>query len=300
VRVAHLSDIHLSTFAKVGPRDFATKRVLGGINLMLNRRGYRGEAQQQKLSALRRDIEAQRADFVIITGDLTSLSLPEEFALARAFVSSLGGPERVALIPGNHDAYVKSAVAARYFEEAFAEYLPQGFPWVRSLGEHAVLVGLSSAVPTWLFHAGGKLGETQRQQAEAILGDSAHAQKMRIVAMHHPPDPARQKHKGRMRALSDAKESLALFARAGVGLILHGHEHSGLWYEIDDPSGWRCQVYDAGSATSGHKARYNLYTLSDERPALLSVEARAYDAAQNSFVSAGLPPRHPSQAARPV
>jgi 3',5'-cyclic AMP phosphodiesterase CpdA len=296
VRVAHLSDIHLSTVSRVGPRDFATKRVLGGINLLFNRRGYRGEAQQQKLSALRRDIEAQRADFVIITGDLTSLSLPEEFALARAFVSSLGGPERVALIPGNHDAYVKSAVAARYFEKAFADYLPaRGFPWVRSLGEHAVLVGLSSAVPTWLFHAGGALGEAQRQQAEALLGDAAHAQKLRIVAMHHPPDPARQKHGGRLRSLADSKEALGLFARAGVGLIWHGHEHSGLWYELDDPSGWRCQVYDAGSATSGHKARYNVYTLSDERPALLSVDARAYDAAQDSFVSAGQPPRHPSQ-----
>lgn len=294
MRVVHLSDIHLSTFDGAKPSDFFNKRALGGLNLLLNRRAYRGEAQAKKLDALRRDIEALAPDHIVVTGDLTSLSLPAEFALAREFVASLGGPGKVSLIPGNHDAYLHHTSTAGHFDEVFAEY-HDSIPYARPLGEHAVLIGVSSAVPTWLLGASGAIGEEQQRKIEALLLDPAHRGKLLVVAMHHPPEPRLQKNGGRLRALKDAAAAQSIFARAKVGIILHGHEHSGLRYEISDGRGWRADVYDAGSATSGHHARYNVYTFAKDRPALLEVEARHYDAASERFHGIGAPPVHPKQ-----
>ncbi len=44
-----------------------------------------------------------------VTGDLTHISLPAEFQVARTQLERLGSPDQVFLIPGNHDCYVPSA-----------------------------------------------------------------------------------------------------------------------------------------------------------------------------------------------
>ena len=58
------------------------------------------------LDALVEDLQAQRPDHIAVTGDLVNISLVAEFAPARAWLESVGTPDHVTVVPGNHDAYV--------------------------------------------------------------------------------------------------------------------------------------------------------------------------------------------------
>jgi 3',5'-cyclic AMP phosphodiesterase CpdA len=305
LRVAHISDIHISTFDGAKVRDFLNKRILGGLNLLLHRREYRGGKAEALLSALEQDVNAQRPDLVLFTGDVTSLSLPQEFARARTFVEALGDPSRVVLMPGNHDCYTYEAQKKHRFETVFADYIgksEQAFPYVRRFGERLAIVALSSAVATPPPLATGRLGEAQRARLRELLGLLSQEGRFVVLAVHHPPDKRAQKAGGRMRHMEDALDLLKLAAEAKVPMIAHGHEHRGWQHTIQDASGWSCQVFDAGSGTALSSnpercARYNLYTFDDLRPGLLEARARVYDPSQGHFVDRGAPPLNPNQAA---
>ena len=60
-----------------------------------------------------RDLKAQAPDHIAVTGDLVNIALAAEFAQARAWLQALGSPHDVTLVPGNHDAYVRPALAAQ-------------------------------------------------------------------------------------------------------------------------------------------------------------------------------------------
>src|SRR5262249_51003066 len=146
------------------------KRALGYLNWTRNRQKY---YRREVLDALVADLKAQAPDHIAVTGDLVNLALEAEFAPARAWLGSVGSPDRVTTIPGNHDAYVR---ATRHrFVETFGEYLRGddaagngAFPFVRRRGPLA-LIGLSSAVPTAPFMATGTLGRGQLEALERIL-----------------------------------------------------------------------------------------------------------------------------------
>ncbi len=52
------------------------------------------------------DLAQQRPDHIAVTGDLVNIALPDEFTQAHAFLKTIGTPDRVTVVPGNHDAYV--------------------------------------------------------------------------------------------------------------------------------------------------------------------------------------------------
>src|SRR3954469_25348631 len=116
--LAHLSDPHLPPMPVASLRELAGKRVLGYVNWKRNRHAvHRAEV----LDALVSDMQAQQPGHIAVTGDLVNLSLEAEFAPARAWLESVGPPDEVTVIPGNHDAYVRST--RHRFAEAWKEYL---------------------------------------------------------------------------------------------------------------------------------------------------------------------------------
>src|SRR5262245_60019896 len=105
VTLAHLSDPHLGPLPPVAPGDLLSKRILGYINWTRNRdRTHDGAV----LNALLSDMRAVGPDHIAVTGDLANLGLPAEFDNAALWLRSLGRPRDVTVVPGNHDAYVKS------------------------------------------------------------------------------------------------------------------------------------------------------------------------------------------------
>ena len=172
---AHLSDPHLSSLEHVRIQDLLNKRAFGYLSWKRHRRR---EHLIEVLAALVCDLELTRPDHIVVTGDLTHLGLPSEFIQVRQWLETVGTPEDVTVVPGNHDAYVNTpwgqtfALWAPYMDsDASPSSHPstQGaqaaFPSLRVRGPVA-FIGLSTARPSAPFLAIGSLGEKQLQHLE--------------------------------------------------------------------------------------------------------------------------------------
>jgi 3',5'-cyclic AMP phosphodiesterase CpdA len=260
--LAHLSDPHLPPLPAVRFGDLIGKRAFGYLNWTRNRHNYQ---RRDVLDALTADLHAHMPDHIAVTGDFVNLALEAEFAPARAWLESVGPPDRVSIVPGNHDAYVR-ATAPR-FAQTFASYLVgddvarQGdlFPFLRRRGPLA-LIGVSSAVPTPSLMATGWLGPDQLDALDRRLRQLAAEPLFRILLIHHP-----LRSDARAKRLTDSPELCALLKQHGVELILHGHDHvhSTMWIDGPDKPIPAIGVPSASALAHGRypAAAYNLFSI---------------------------------------
>lgn len=268
--LAHLSDPHLGPIPAPSLGELLGKRAIGYFNWTRNRhlRHSRDEAD-----VLVRDIQAQNADHIAVLGDLINLGLASEFAPALDWMRSVGSPERVTLVPGNHDSYVRET--ADTFATAWADYMqgdgarnvPATFPFLQRRGPLA-LIGLSSAVPMPPFIAAGTLGGDQLAKLEALLTQLAGEPLFRVLLIHHPlRSPLARWHK----RLTDAPALLDLLRKHGVDLVLHGHDHQHSLMWFDGPAKPIPAVgVPSASAVAGRNhfaAAWNLFRISREADA---------------------------------
>jgi 3',5'-cyclic AMP phosphodiesterase CpdA len=260
--LAHLSDPHLPPVPTPRPWELAGKRAFGYFNWTVNRRHFH---RRDALDALVSDIQAQGPDHIAVTGDLVNVALNAEFAPARAWLDSVGPPDRVTVIPGNHDTYVR---ATRHrFAEAWREYLDGDaaqaggvtFPSLRRRGPLA-LISVSSAVPTPPMVATGWLGPGQLEALERLLAGLSGEQVFRVLLIHHP-----LRSDAPSKRLTDSAELRALLQRHGVELVVHGHDHihSTIW--IDGPNGKIPTIGVPSASAVAHglhpAAAYNLFSI---------------------------------------
>ena len=263
--LAHLSDPHLGPLPQPRLSELAGKRAIGYLNWqrkrhMIHRRDVLGD--------LVADLHAQRPDHIAVTGDLVNIALPLEFIEARHWLESVGTPEQVSLVPGNHDAYVRGI--RDHFPRIWADYMRADdaapgreatFPYLRRRGPLA-LIGVSTAIPTAPFMATGRLGHRQRDDLERLLPGLAAEKLFRVLLIHHPPKTS----PGRWTArLHDSDELLGVVARHGVELVLHGHDHRHATVWLDGPNG-RIPAIGVPSASAvahghNHPAAYNLFSV---------------------------------------
>jgi 3',5'-cyclic AMP phosphodiesterase CpdA len=229
---------------------------------------------------------------------MTHIGLPSEIEDAAGWLRRIGPPDRVSLVPGNHDAYGSSAAADRwaawapYMTSLAAEGLDVGserFPFARRIGPIAI-VGVSSALPTPFWLATGRLGDRQRARLEAILRKLDAEGLFRVLLIHHPPLAAGQ---ARRRQLDDAPALRELLARAGAELVLHGHTHRTALDRLPGPKG-PIPVVGVPSASSvgpkeSRRARYHVYRIEPvpERRFRVSYEVRGFDPATRRFAHEG-------------
>ena len=259
-RLAHLSDPHLPPMPAASFRDLAGKRAFGYLNWTRNRHKYH---RREVLDALVADMQRQRPDHIAITGDLVNLALEAEFKPAHAWLESVGDPDHVTVIPGNHDAYVR--VTRHHFVHAFGDYLrgdgagSDQFPFLRRRGPVA-LIGVSSAVPTPPLMATGWLGHAQLEALEKMLAELSREGAFRVLLVHHPLHSD-----ARAKRLTDSGKLLALLARHGVELILHGHDHihSTMWFDGPNEKIPAIGVPSASALPRRHypAAAYNLFSI---------------------------------------
>jgi 3',5'-cyclic AMP phosphodiesterase CpdA len=262
--IAHLSDPHLGPLPSFSPFDLLSKRGLGAINYFRRRRKWHDMAVLDQIVA---DIVEEEPDAVACTGDLTNLALEKEFVPAAVFLGRLGEPERVAAIPGNHDAYVSTAASAParvWGANMSSDDGRVGFPFVRRHGKVA-LIGLSSAVPTWPLAATGEVGAIQRDAVGPMLKGLKEEGFFRMLLVHHP---LAEDDTPWMRRLRDAALLREIVAREGAELVLHGHNHEPARQAIAGPDG-PVPVIGVPSCSAGplsHEplAAYNLYDVEGE------------------------------------
>jgi 3',5'-cyclic AMP phosphodiesterase CpdA len=250
--LAHLSDPHLAPLPAARLRDLAGKRAFGYLNWTRNRHKFH---RRDVLDALVSDMQAQAPDHIAITGDLVNLALEAEFAPSRAWLESVGAPDRVTVIPGNHFA----EAWGHYFDGDDGRDGGVTFPSLRRRGPLA-LISVSSAVPTPPLMATGRLGRTQLDTLEGVLARLSAQQAFRVLLIHHPLHSD-----SRVKRLTDSSKLLALLKQHGVELILHGHDHvhSTIW--IDGPKSAIPAIGVPSASAVAHGrypgAAYNLFSI---------------------------------------
>ncbi len=95
------------------------------------------------------------------------------------------------------------------------------FPRLDLVGRAAV-VTLCSGTPTWLFSAEGELGRDQLARLDALLAGLDRSAHLPVIAIHHPPHAPGL---SRLKRLRDGEALMAILARHGCPLVLHGHLH---------------------------------------------------------------------------
>ena len=296
--LAHLSDPHISCMKAFRARHLFSKRLFGFLRWKLHRGSEHGI---NVLAALQNDLAQNRPDHIAVTGDLTHLSLPAEFNQVRQWLQALGPPEKVTVIPGNHDAYVKTGwrenlahwtdymVSDNTRADEHAADIPDRiFPSLRVRGPVA-LIGVCTARPSAPHLAVGSIGAAQMQKLASILAATAEQQFFRVMLIHHPPAPGTVSWRKR---LTDAAGLQALVERYGSELILHGHTHRHLQNFLKTPSG-KVPVMGAPSAsalvrTPQRRARYYIYRITPGANGWdVRVAVHIYSPAENRFILEG-------------
>ena len=269
--LAHLSDPHFACVDHIRKRDFFNKRLFGYLRWKLKRRT---EHSDELLTILSRDLQRTKPDHIAITGDLTQLSLPIEFEIARDWLQTLGSADRVTIIPGNHDTYVKTAwhhTFTHLLDYMAADLRNQPAPLITSLEElfptlrirnRIALIGVNTAYPSGPFLATGTIGSSQLIKLEAILKHLSGKHLFRIILIHHPPP---QKIVSWRRSLTDAASLRMLIERYGAELVLFGHTHKTIHSDLNSPSGLIPAIGAPSASSLSHKderrSRYYLYTI---------------------------------------
>jgi 3',5'-cyclic AMP phosphodiesterase CpdA len=288
-RLAQVSDPHFQSLRNLKLRDFLGKRMLGGINLLVRRRH---KHRMVLLQAMGEDLRQRSFDHLALTGDLCNIALTSEWEAALRWLDALQlAPDRVTVIPGNHDAYVPEVFHDGTFERMFAPFqtadLRVGsdpYPFVRLRGEVA-LICTSTAVPTGDIGAWGRVGDDQMRRLESLLTNPDVKSRRRVVLIHHPPLVNRP---GEERNLRDRTALQALLARVGADLVLHGHDHRDFFNYLSGPGGLRIPVIGAGSASydgpADRRARYHIFEIDAKS---IAVVTYAHDQASGKFVEHG-------------
>ncbi len=193
----------------------------------------------ERLDAVVDRVLELRPDHVLITGDLTTTSLPSEFTEAYRRLGRLfERPERVTIVPGNHDRYTLRAARKGWFEDTFGEFMPRrGFPWLRTLDDHTVILGLD---PTRAhLTASGRLPRQHIRMAQVFL--NIYRPHRLIVACHYPlAAPAGHKAELRRKALVNAKEVASWLSTVGPHLYCCGHVHAAWAFRPEEVPGQLC------------------------------------------------------------
>ena len=289
--LAHISDPHLTSLTNIKISQLFNKRIQGYLSWLRKRRFIH---RRDIVDSLLEDLDLTRPDHIAVTGDLTHLGLPMEYAESRQWLDSLGSPEQVTVIPGNHEAYsgrnwFKScSMWAPYLESDTRLEIARTanfFPSLR-IREGVALIGLCSARPSPPFMATGGLGQEQLSGLETLLQQTGNQGLLRVVLIHHPPVAGTVKWRKR---LTDSQLFMDVLERCGAELVLHGHAHVPTFSNIETPAG-TIPVIGAPSASelnrwSGNYAKYNIYQLRKTAANWeMTMQVRGYSAARQCFI----------------
>jgi 3',5'-cyclic AMP phosphodiesterase CpdA len=284
IRLAHFSDIHLTT-RPLGwaLHDLPTKRLTGWFHLRALGRGGQFRLAHEVARALVHEFRERRPDRIVFAGDATALGFASEAAHAarRLHVGDPGLPPGLA-VPGNHDYYTRASVLSAAFERDFAPWqsgervdeVP--YPFAQRVGP-LWLIGVNSCRANMRpWDASGAVGKAQRDRLRDLLRQLTPGP--RVLVTHYPVCLADGRPETRWHGLRDLESTVRLAADGGVGLWLHGHRHRP--YVVARPPQAPFPVICCGSASQMGRAGYGEYEIDGRR---LTGRRRVYDSGTAAF-----------------
>ena len=246
MKIAHISDLHLSMFYK--------------------------DSNLQKIKYLLKYAIAQKPDHIVITGDLTDNAGEKDFDILRNLFRSLGllNSDRLSLVIGNHDIFggpqtpdelftfpkkcknvnydskVKEFV--NYFSETFDDCIYQNkenyFPFAKII-EDVLITGINSIARYSRlknpFASNGSVNLEQFNEVIEIFNEFKNFVRHKIILVHHHfnkmqvdeniPASLWQIIEKQTMKLRKKKRLFRLFKEYDVDLVLHGHYHEQREYQ---------------------------------------------------------------------
>lgn len=285
IRLAHISDVHISSPWQTLPRMFTSKRLMGGMNMLLFRRR---ELRNATFPLVLQHIQQQSPDLVLLTGDISTTALPHEFAHAQILLDPVIKQDKLVTIPGNHDVYTARAQQQGRYELYFSSFhgepnaeLP--YPFVRRLDDKLTIIGLNSCVPTGLSGSWGILDEAQLTRLPELL--LRYKDSFRVIMIHHFLQDKHGTPGLPRRGLRNRNDFLRILKKYGAEMILHGHEHACYTYNVPGKQG-PIPVFCPGPATRHSlepikQGGYQLYEIEDGQ--LLDITRFHYDPTIHDF-----------------
>ncbi|HXX69722.1 MAG TPA: metallophosphoesterase [Polyangiaceae bacterium] len=256
-RIVHLSDAHV-----LDPRPSRTRSGWSmRVRFLSFGRPLDALGRQRKLRRALRTARQVGAHHVVVSGDLTEIGAPGEFeTLAESLLDSGIAPERITLVPGNHDLY-SSADAWRW---ALAGPLA---PFARTSARHpgqALDIGGATLLPVdATFHqpvtrSAGIIDDANLEAIERHASDGGLARRPLVIVQHHPPFVRKSGAWHWIDGLIGAVRMMSLLERFRHLFVLHGHLHTpvdralgcgvrrifGATATVDDDTCARVRVYD--------------------------------------------------------
>ena len=221
-RIAHLSDVHmLETRPSSSGHDLSVKFLSFG-------RALDGPSRGRKLRHALAVAKRSGADHFVISGDLTEIGTPPQFeAFAAELDASDIHPERITLVPGNHDAYSSGDAWKRALEGPLRAYATGAAAEPGRVVDRGDVVFLPVDVSCHQFVA-RSAGELTAENAEALerrLSDPGFANKTVVVVQHHQPWSHARKAWQWWDGLRGHARLMDLLGRYRPVSLLHGHMH---------------------------------------------------------------------------
>lgn len=280
MKIVHLTDIHVQK--RPGASELWGKRLLGSVNLYVLGRHSKFTPQVQQ-AAIAATLE-EAPDAVIITGDLTAQALPSEFLAARELLDPILTRYPTAMIPGNHDTYVREDTPGDLMRLTFGRWMGPESPHLHTVGEVGFL-HVETCRATLL--SSGLTPPDELPRARTLL-EEADPDLFIFLCLHYP---LRGRHGApygpSQRALSNADmvEAELLMKTDRISAVLHGHEHHGYQTEIMTAGGPRPSL-NPGATGYAHlpaknrTAHMNIYTV--EHGSLTDIRRLRFDGQQFS------------------
>ncbi len=260
MRLAQISDFHF-THLTWNPFRLFSKRILGNLNWLFNRKGQFSEKAVHALPPLFKELGV---DLALLGGDFTTTALKEEFVKATKFVEKIKQPWLA--IPGNHDHYTKESFRGKHYyryltnrqRPALEEFtLKDDGLEAHRIGDGWWVITLDTSRATSPTSSRGLVSEALEGRLEKAL--KAIPPNESVILMNHYPFfqhdlPSRTLERG------EALEQL-LKRHPRIRIYLHGHTHR---HTLADLQASRLPlILDSGSCAQMNHATWNLIDLEE-------------------------------------
>jgi 3',5'-cyclic-AMP phosphodiesterase len=261
-RIAHVSDAHV-----LDPRPSRTRSGWSmRVRFLSFGRPLDAEGRRHKL---RRSLETAKrvgAQHFVLSGDLTEIGAPGEYeTLAEILHDSGIAPDRMTLVPGNHDMYGSEDAWRWALAGPLAAFSRNA---ATRPGKVVDVAGASLMPVDATFHqpvtrSAGWVPDEAMEAIERRASDTYLSKQPLVVVQHHPPFLRTTSALHWIDGLVGARRMMDMMERFRHLWVLHGHLHA-----IVDRA-LSCGIARICGATAvvddKHEARVRIYDLRDGR-----------------------------------
>jgi 3',5'-cyclic AMP phosphodiesterase CpdA len=220
--LAQLTDLHLLE-DNYADRPFGPRARLSYLSF--GRSLDPGERRKRVASCLA-EVKRSSVDHLLITGDLTEDGHLAQFeVLAELLAESRILPERITLVPGNHDEYTEGGAWDEAMRGPLRAYAPTSTIGAPLRFRDMTIVPVSTAFHQSALRSAGAIAKDELERLAQLTSDPSLAGRPLVFAQHHPPGrhflPVLQWIDGFL----DHRPLSALFDVCPHLFVVHGHTH---------------------------------------------------------------------------